>query len=499
MPTSKAEALDALYFGQRVAEEEAAELGRYFVSTEQWRQLSQGHVDIVYGYKGAGKSALYSTLLEARSTLFDRNILVVAGENPRGAPVFSKLVDEPPSSEQEFRNLWKLYFLQLIGERIREYAFSSTEARDLVRYLEQAELLPKAGGLAAFFRAAMDYVRHPPRIESLQGTLELDKVTALPSGLAGKVTFREPNAEALRQGFVSADHLFELAEEALAQEGFSLWILLDRLDVAFAGSAELEQNALRALFIVYADLRQHSHITPKIFLRTDIWERITASGFREASHIIRAITIQWDKRSLLNLVMKRIVTSEPVAEYYGVIPENILADVGEQERLFYRIFPQQVEPGGGRPVSFVWMLTRTHDATKQNAPRELIHLLSEARNVQLKKQEIGEQEPDGDTLITGNSFKDALNEVSKVRLNQTLFAEYPRLKPYVQKLRGGKTQHSRESLASLWEVDATAALVIIDELAEAGFFERRGSQAEPEFWVPFLYRDALDMIRGTAD
>ena len=45
------------------------------------------------------------------------------------------------------------------------------------------------------------------------------------------------------------------------------WILLDRLDVAFADSADLEANALRALFRVYPDMAALSNFGVKIFLR----------------------------------------------------------------------------------------------------------------------------------------------------------------------------------------------------------------------------------------
>ena len=50
-------------FGSRVAEDEGEGLLSYFVETEQWRKLIAGDVDIVYGAKGAGKSALYSLLV----------------------------------------------------------------------------------------------------------------------------------------------------------------------------------------------------------------------------------------------------------------------------------------------------------------------------------------------------------------------------------------------------------------------------------------------------
>jgi|CXWK01.1.fsa_nt_gi hypothetical protein len=35
-------------------------------------------------------------------------------------------------------------------------------------------------------------------------------------------------------------------------------------------------------------------------------------------------------------------------------------------------------------------------------------------------------------------------------------------------------------------------------LATIGFFEQRGSKQSPEYGVPFLYREALDLVQGTA-
>ena len=63
MPLDKLDALNSLSFGQRVAEEGIQELARYFVQTDQWRQLYAGDADVVYGLKGSGKSALYFSLL----------------------------------------------------------------------------------------------------------------------------------------------------------------------------------------------------------------------------------------------------------------------------------------------------------------------------------------------------------------------------------------------------------------------------------------------------
>src|SRR5579863_6991818 len=89
-------------FGERVAEDEGDELKSYFVETEQWRKIIAGDVDIVYGAKGSGKSAIYSLLQSEYETLrLKRRIVVIAAENPRGTPAFRDLVDDPPATEDE--------------------------------------------------------------------------------------------------------------------------------------------------------------------------------------------------------------------------------------------------------------------------------------------------------------------------------------------------------------------------------------------------------------
>ncbi len=272
------------------------------------------------------------------------------------------------------------------------------------------------------------------------------------------------------------------------------------MDVAFAERLELEENALRALFRVYVDLRGLNKIRLKIFLRDDIWYRITSGGgFREASHITRTETIDWNEQSLMHLITRRAIRNEAIAEYYSVVPEDVLVSTKNQEALFFRIFPQQVDPGSRRPDSFRWILSRTRDGTSSTTPRELIHLLEAARKEQLRQLEIGEDEPAGETLIASSALKGALPEVSKARLELTLYAEYPEYKDAIQKLEGGKTEHSLASLESIWGVSQEQAKEQVQALVELGFFEARGDRADPSYWIPFLYRDALNLVQGAAD
>lgn len=118
--SSKTDILKEASFGTRIAEDEIDELQSYFVETESWRRLLAGDIDIVFGSKGSGKSALYSLLVSQKDKLrTGRRTVFIPAENPRGAPAFRDLTTEPPLSEEQFRALWKLYFLSIAANYFR--------------------------------------------------------------------------------------------------------------------------------------------------------------------------------------------------------------------------------------------------------------------------------------------------------------------------------------------------------------------------------------------
>lgn len=499
MAINKREILGQVSFGARVAEEESVDFSQYFVETDQWKRMYAGEVDVIYGAKGSGKSAIYSLILSRSGLLEQRGVDVLPAEDPRGATVFKDLVADPPTSEMEFRNLWKLYFLVLLASKLRETRNSSVKAARVVDEVVRAQLLPKEFSLRAALRNALEYVRRRLKAESVETGLKIDPVSGTPEW-TGKITFREPGPSELSSGLISVDSLIQLANVALEETGRVVWLLLDRLDVAFLDSPLLESNALRALFRVYVDFRSYDRVALKIFLRTDIWKAINAAGvFREASHITRHLTINWNSNSLFRLVIQRILHNASLRDSYNVSPDAVLANTGMQVELFYRIFPPQLDSGPNKPKTFDWMLSRTRDATGENAPRELIHLLSAAREEQLKMLEIGTPEPADQMLFDRNAIKQALPEVSRARFEQTLCAEYPHLQNLLRKLEGEKTAQDARTLAKIWSCSETEARLRADDLAGIGFFEKRGNKENPEYWVPFLYRDALAMVQGAAE
>lgn len=201
----------------------------------------------------------------------------------------------------------------------------------------------------------------------------------------------------------------------------------------------------------------------------------------------------------MSLVTERAVQNDALCALYEVAPEVVRGSADEQEALFYRMCPEQVDVGPNKAKTFEWILGRTRDASGDNAPREVIHFMNSLRNEQVRRMDTGEALPDSGALFARASFKAALPDVSRVRLEQTLYAEYPRLREPLEALRGEKTRQSRASLAVLWGCSEAEADGLAQECVEVGFFELRGEKDDPDYWVPFLYRDALDLVQGTAE
>jgi hypothetical protein len=498
--TDKRLVIEDISFGGRTAEEESDQLARYFVETEQWRKVWQDEVDIVFAPKGGGKSAIYSMLVSREGDLFDRGVVLVPGENPTGATAFEPIQDRPPTSEKEFIQIWRLYFLVLLVEELERYDVVSKtlhRVRESLATVGLTKGVQQKRTIVVRVREALGKVFSP---KSVEAGMNVDAATGMITGYTAKISFDEPTAEQAEAGIASVDRLYEDLNTVLVEEDLHVWLIIDRLDVAFTSSPELEANALRALFRVYRLIEPLSRLRLKIFLRTDIWNEITAGGFRETSHITRDLTLQWGRANLLKLIVQRLLQSDRLRDAVGVSsPEEVVASSSAQEAFFDRVFPKQVDAGEKKLKTFAWALSRTQDGKAVSAPRELIHLFTIVRNRQLDRVDTGQASIPEDVYFEAQSFREATAEVSKTRLEKTIYAEYPWSKDWLEALRGQRTLQNALSLESVWGTDGTETEERIRRLVDIGFFEQRGSVTHRTYWVPFLFRPALELVQGTAD
>lgn len=488
-------------FGSQIAEDEINKLNTYFVETEQWRKFYSGDCDIVFGAKGSGKSALYSLLTSKKEEFrLGKRTIFLQAENPRGTPAFrdlASIIGSHGITDDHLRSLWKIYFLSILSNYIRHHLESTgsinQECSEVIETLTKNDLLKKNVTLVTRIQAAWSYIRQI--IPSIEGGIA-DPASGLK--VTGKITLGEPTPAQAKQGYISIDSLFAKLNIGFAKLTITAWIVLDRLDVAFTDSEELEATAIRSLFRVYLDLNQLSQFKIKIFLRDDIWLKIVNSGFREASHITRTINLSWDTPTLLNLIANRLVSNEALCKYLNINPNEVMSDLNLQEGVFYMVYPKQVEKGARKPSTLDWMLTRLADGTGRTAPREVIHLLNASREEQLNHYRMGKKPNDGDQLIGKSAIQDALPKVSHTRYKQTLCAEYPSLIASMSALEGEKSEQNLTNLSTLWNLTEQEATKTAEKLVDIGFFSRRGTKNLPIFWVPHLYRDALNLVQGSA-
>lgn len=479
--------LRGLNFGKRVAEEEQEELSRYFVETVPWTRLLNDDVDLIYGPKGSGKSALYALLISKKSDLFFRGRFIIPAEDPLSEPAFRHLDTAVDLSENQLKVLWKLYFLVLISKRLNEAWEGGYSGKQLRRKLEQARIISHDAGFSGQVIRLIDVLRNTS-IESLEAALELDTVTGRSSATL-RASPKAIAAEPWTRLETSMTQLFSHASAALEEAGRDAWIALDRLDSAFMDSPEMEVRALRALFRVYQDMRAVKRVRLKIFLRTDVWSRITEKGFTEASHLTRSETISWTREGLLDLVMKRVVASPAIRQHLGV--ENGDLTILAKDTAFHHVVPRQMETGAKRPRTFDWLISRVRDGTNQSEPRELIHWLTRAKDAQIG---IALRDASWATspLIGRAAIRDALPEVSRARLEQTLFAECPDVRPWVLRLKGTRPEYTAVWLAKTWRVDSDECQRRIQRLVDVGFFDQTAWTSQSKCQLPLLYRPALE-------
>ena len=100
-------------------------------------------------------------------------------------------------------------------------------------------------------------------------------------------------------------------------------------------------------------------------------------------------------------------------------------------------------------------------------------------------------------MFDRQAFKEALPSVSKVRLTQTLYAEHPSLRPYIEKLEGPEdAPQCRRVLAAVWDVSDGEAEQVADQLVVIGFFEPRLRRLLGAVHVPARPGDGARVSRG---
>jgi hypothetical protein len=484
----KSEILSTLSLGNSVAEYDDS-LERYFVETATFEAVIRDQGDIIAGDKGTGKTALFR-ILEQRYTSIPElaKVELIAAFNPTGSPVFQRLVTQlDVMAEGEYQGVWKAYLISLAGNWVLGLvgADASAKLKQLDRLLTAMGLRSADDSASTIFSQLVNVLKRP-KLKAV--------VTFSPDGspiIIPTISFSDEDQSALDldQTIVRHDYMLQLLNDILDDLGYSLWVVLDRLDEAFQGFPAAEIPALRALLRTYLDLNAFPRLRLKLFVRKDLFRRVVAGGFVNLTHVnARKIEIVWEDADLQTLLHRRFQENEDFVETLGVRGAS-------PEATFDAVFPPKVDFADNKPTTWSWMLSRIRDGNFVRPPRNLIDLVIKAQAAQQRAENrVPQVFVPRTPLINSESLKGGLRRLSSDRVEDTLLAEAGEYASYIEQFRDGKAEHNRASLHTLFARPESELKGVIQALMDLGFLEQIGES----FKIPMLYRDGLSITQGKA-
>lgn len=481
------EVLRSINLGNSVAEFDDA-LERYFVETDTFRRVVEDRVDIIAGDKGTGKTALFRILHRRYPVIAElRNVEVIPAFNLAGSPVFQRLNEGDVLDEGQYVTLWKSYILSLAGNWLLTlYDESWTDKMaQLDVLLTKTALRSADDSPSTVFSSIVNLFRRLSNPKSAEASIIIN-----PNGMpviTPRLEFGSPDDEASLD-YIPHEQAFALLDDALADVDLSLWLVLDRLDEAFAGKPVAEVPALRALLRTYLDLQPYSHVRLKLFVRKDLFRRLIARGFVNLTHVnARKVEITWDEDSLSHLLFRRLAENVSLLEAAGLNGDD-------QGQVFDAVFPPQVDPGKRKPRTFTWMMGRIRDGNDVKPPRNLIDLVQKSQEAAIRKEEREKSDYVRAPLLSSDALKAGLRALSKQRVEDTLLAEAGDQALLVERFRGSKAEHSNDSLGVQLGLGGDEFKDGVQFLRDIGFLEQVGSN----YKIPMLYRDGLGITQGKA-
>ncbi|MEH0933110.1 P-loop ATPase, Sll1717 family, partial [Micromonospora sp. CPCC 205558] len=360
------------------------------------------------------------------------------------------------------------------------------DMRRLETILKEAQLRSHDDSAPSAWERVVRFLHPRRQVKAAEAGIEITP-EGLPS-LTGRVELEDRQRGADEKPIVRHDDALRLLNRILDQCDITMWLAVDRLDEAFQGNIDLERSALRALFRSYLDMKEFGRIRLKLFVRRDLFRRITVGGFVNLTHVNdRKVDIMWDNDDLFSLLQNR------VKENHEFLRDVGLNEDSSPEEVFYTLFPEKVDHGNRKPTTWTWMILRVRDGNNVKPPRNLIDLARKAREAQLRYEERYPKDFEkGTALITSEAVKAGLDALSEQRVEDTLIAEAGAKAHLIDYFRYGKAEHNIDSLQE--RMGEEYSQNNITYLTQIGFLEKVGGN----YKIPALYRAGLGVTQGKA-
>lgn len=310
--------LRGVQLGSDVAENEPA-LEKYFVETNDFRLILEDEADLILGVKGSGKSAI-SRILASEN--FDipalKDVDVIPAFNTGRSSFFSRVPSD--AGEKTFRRLWMAFVISLVGNHLLDHHGELFEEGPLKRQLSESDLLSVGeAGISIWKRLTKSIRSFTPEASFEVTESGMPVITARATQEVGGLDANQGASPAWLEDDFDPDEVIDLIMDTLVKIGKRVWVVLDRLDEAFIDRQDIEKDALRGLLRAHLDIGSFGRsIRMKVFLRSDIFDRVTRdAGFLNLDHL-RVLRLHWTRQTIEQLVVERVASSPALAKY---IPE----------------------------------------------------------------------------------------------------------------------------------------------------------------------------------
>jgi hypothetical protein len=484
---NKAEILRNLYLGGRVAEQDDL-LFRCFIRHPVLNELVRDRCDIVLGAKGAGKSSLWKEMVSHQATYPDlKGVILRLVTNATGDPEFRDVLEaisKDNIEDEALRVGWRIYLLGQFWAGAEASLSDSEDKKKLSKSFQKYGLtIAESSTIKQAFAFAF------------AKACTLSEVSLKwKEGFAVKF-----DDAALRAGQTAAgipfNQLIDDLDGLLALDGQRVWLVLDRLDELTIGNEAAENAILKGLLLAFRDISDRKNLRAKIFLRDDVYDRVTSLGhFPALTHVRSRASrpISWGIEDLLHLTTRRLVESAEVVALAGVSAD--ISSPQARRTLFYALFPDKVDKGRAAE-GFKWICDRITDGNNVVTPRDLLAVLDNARLHQIEFLERGEAQVSRAHLFSEESLRRGVRDAARDNLETRIFAEYPDLRDPIEKFRNQKADQNEVTLEN---VLGPTWREIVARLKRVGVIYERTRQNVHMWTVPFLYSNALDIRRGAA-
>jgi len=316
-----------------------------FIQTKSVNKFLQDRHAIIIGPFGSGKSALFN-LLRNKSDLFKKyqnDLIVTIDEQIQFEELreASKTYFPNLSEGLSFQLLWKFQVCRRISEELAKldrFPFNDEE-----KYI--SEFIARTGGIGG-------YLSITSRIKQLFEKVSLKIKTKL-SDIPVDVELSKETEKATKRVYLNLDEVVTKAVHIIKSRSIrKCTVIIDKLDKFVAGEDYGTQRAyIESLIKLEDDLYGLDQIGFKIFIRSDLYERLDFSALGPDKVEDNTLRLVWSKEEIRKFLARRlfisiheigvwnirdIIDSSDISEYHLRWYEKVILD-DEKNSIKYKL------------------------------------------------------------------------------------------------------------------------------------------------------------------